>query len=231
MKFLQSLRVKMKQSLPYWVSLPAYLLLTIIGMTNRHYTIGHTDYWEKLQRKERFFLLAIWHSRILLPLYPYRRNGIGALISQSKDGEYVTQLAQRFGYQVARGSASRRGVGGFKGLLHFLKEGHSIIITPDGPRGPREFVQMGVIQLAKLSGIPITPVSFSCTRNIRLNSWDRFMIPLPFGKVYTVIGEDIHVPEDVDDEIMEDKRQELQDEMNRITRIADEMTNSLLETE
>ena len=163
-----------------------------------------------------------------MPLYQNRNLGIGALISQSRDGEYVTRLAQRFGYVITRGSASRRGVGGLKGLLDMLKNGRTIIITPDGPRGPRETVLPGVLQLAKLSSIPITPVGFSCTNNIRLNSWDRFMIPLPFGTTYTIIGESIHIHPDDSPEVLRQKRLALQNELRRITQIVDEMTNSFI---
>lgn len=109
-------------------------------------------------------------------------------------------------------------------LLKHLKEGKCVAITPDGPRGPNEVVQSGIIQLAHLAKLPILPVTWSASRCKRFEkSWDKFIVPLPFGKIRQVVGNPIVVPKDADKELMEEKRMELQNEMRRITWIADEI--------
>jgi lysophospholipid acyltransferase (LPLAT)-like uncharacterized protein len=227
---MRSLLKRIDPYLPRLLSYPVWLLLYLISATQKHVVLG-PDCPTLVRKRQGVYLLAFWHSRILLPLYQFQHCGIGALISQSRDGEFITRTAQRFGYIIYRGSASRRGAGGLMGLIHHLRSGRSIIITPDGPRGPREVVQPGVMHLAKHSGYPITPVCFSCTHNLRLKSWDRFMVPLPFGTLYTILGKPIAVGPDDSDEELERKRQLVQAEIRRIARIVDELTGSCLPPE
>ena len=145
------------------------------------------------------------------------------MVSQSKDGEFISQLMWRLGLNVSRGSATRHGVEGLKGLIRFLRQNLCVAITPDGPKGPKEVISPGTIQLARLSGIPIYPVTFACTRGKRFNSWDRFMLPYPFGTIRMVAGDPVHVPRECSEEELEQKRLELEREMHRITDIADEI--------
>ncbi len=196
-------------------------------MTNRHETLGR-DIFPLVQQKKQAYIFTFWHNRLMLPLHFYRHTDIGALISQSRDGELITQGAERFGYVISRGSASRGGSTGILGLIAHLKRGNSVIITPDGPRGPRETVQMGVIHLARITEIPVTPVSFSCTRHVRLNSWDRFMLPLPFGRIVTVIGEDIPIAKEAEGESLEHCRKQVEMAIRETTRIADEATGTAI---
>ncbi len=207
--------------LPFLVSLPAAFYIRLVGMTNRFEVIG-VDYREELKQNPGPYIFAFWHSRLMLPLYFFRKYKVAVLVSWSKDGEVITQVMNRFGIEAVRGSASRRGAEGLLQLLRCLKRGMSVVITPDGPKGPREKVLPGTMQLAKLSGVPIIPVSFSCTRRKHLNSWDRFLVPFPFGTVYLMTGESISVHKDDDPDTVEEKRLQLQDEMSRITRYVDE---------
>ncbi|MGC9327953.1 MAG: lysophospholipid acyltransferase family protein, partial [Candidatus Hinthialibacter sp.] len=116
----------------------------------------------------------------------------------------------------------RGGSSGLLGLAHWLQQGRSAVVTPDGPRGPRERVQPGIIHLAKMSGLPVIPISFSSSRNYRFQSWDRFMLPLPFGSIYLSIGDPVEVPKDLDGDGLEQKRQAVEHEMRRVTRLADQ---------
>jgi lysophospholipid acyltransferase (LPLAT)-like uncharacterized protein len=158
-----------------------------------------------------------------MPLYFFRNKRVSTLVSKSKDGEFITQLMYRCGLLVSRGSASRAGAEGLRGLLRYLKQGTFVAITPDGPRGPREVISQGTIQLARLANRPVFPVTFSCSRGIRFNSWDRFMLPLPFGTIRMVVGNPVEVPRNITKEQFEEKRLELEREMHRITKIADEI--------
>lgn len=154
----------------------------------------HND--EPMRRKERggeHFILAFWHRHLLLMPYSYRGKGISVLVSQSKDGELIARTVARLGIDSSRGSSSRGGVAGMRTLLRKAAEGWDIAFTPDGPRGPASEVQPGVILAAAATGLPIQPVAIAASRAKRLNSWDRFLIPLPFSRVHFVYGEPLVV--------------------------------------
>jgi len=96
--------------------------------------------------------------------YSYPKKSVTILISEHRDGEYISRTMERFGFTTARGSSTRNGAMGLREILKALKQGNDAAITPDGPRGPRETVQPGVIAAARLSGVPILPVTFSCSK-------------------------------------------------------------------
>ena len=148
-------------------------------------------------------IFAFWHE--FLPLVPtltlifrkkpaYRLTPIHALISQHRDGRFISEAVARFGIQPILGSSTRGGATGLRNLLVVLKKGDIIGITPDGPKGPRRQAASGVAQLAALAGVPIVPVAARTSRRIQLNSWDRMPVPLPFGRGVVICGPAIHVP-------------------------------------
>ncbi len=207
--------------LPFWISWLAACYIRLVGWTNRFEVIGK-DYRTLLRESADSHIFAFWHSRLLLPIYFFRKMNVAVLVSYSKDGEYITHVVYRFRIGAVRGSASRRGAEGLLQMVRYLKKGINIVITPDGPRGPCEEVQPGIIQLAKLTGIPIIPVAFSASRKKFLNSWDRFLVPYPFGTIRMMTGTSVSVSKDDDPSTLEEKRLQLQEELRRITRLADE---------
>jgi lysophospholipid acyltransferase (LPLAT)-like uncharacterized protein len=112
----------------------------------------------------------------------YQGPGAKILISASVDGEIIARTMARFGQGAVRGSSSRGGRGAFRELLQLSREPFDLVFTPDGPKGPRHTVKEGVLQLARLSGRPVIPMAFACSRGHRLPSWDRFLFPFPFGR-------------------------------------------------
>lgn len=127
-------------------------------------------------------ILAFWHDQLLLMVKGYRGPGSKILISASKDGELIARVMDYFGQQAVRGSSSRGGRAAFKELVALAKEDVDLVITPDGPRGPRHELKDGVVQLARLGGRPVVPMAFACSRGHRFSSWDKFLLPLPFGR-------------------------------------------------
>ena len=109
-------------------------------------------------------IIAFWHGRMFLMPYSYSGKRITILISEHRDGEYISRTMERFGFATARGSSTRSGAIGLREILRALKRGGDAAFTPDGPRGPRERVQPGVIAAARLSGAPIIPVTFACSK-------------------------------------------------------------------
>ncbi len=146
--------------------------------------------WAKGER----VIVAFWHGRLLMMPFVYPGSPATILISRHRDGEYITRIAIRLGFEVVRGSATRGGAQAFRQLLHTLREGRNAVITPDGPKGPRHQVKSGVIELSRLSGMPILPVACGAWPRTILKSWDQFLIPHLFGRCVFVWGEPIYVP-------------------------------------
>jgi lysophospholipid acyltransferase (LPLAT)-like uncharacterized protein len=141
--------------------------------------------WENLKmledrtRSGKPCILAFWHGRMFLMPYGYRGKRVTVLISEHRDGEYISRTMKRFGFATARGSSTRGGAMALREIIRALKQGQDAAFTPDGPRGPREAVQMGVIAAARLSGAPIVPVAFGCSKKKFLkpgiDSWFLFL--------------------------------------------------------
>ncbi len=140
------------------------------------------------------------------------------MISASRDGGLVASVVERFGVQPIRGSTSRRGPQALLEATTWMERQYSIVITPDGPRGPVYEVQEGIILLAQLTGRPIIPTSNFTRWKIRLRSWDRFQIPLPFAFCQSYYGEPIWVPREAAEAEREQLRAKLQAAMRAITR-------------
>jgi lysophospholipid acyltransferase (LPLAT)-like uncharacterized protein len=123
---------------------------------------------------------------------------VAVLASRSRDGEILSRYVHKFGLQVVRGSSSRGGAAGLRGLATVLRGGTDVALVPDGPRGPRGQLQPGVVALAALTGAPVVPLAVGAQPARRLNSWDSFLIPLPFARCAVVFGEPLPVSRDAD---------------------------------
>lgn len=138
-------------------------------------------------------LFVLWHSRIL-PLLPlHKHEGMVLLISRHRDGGYLADLAERWGYRSVRGSTKRGGDVGLLGIVRALEAGARVALTPDGPRGPRERVQPGAVAAAQHAGVPIVAVGARTASAWYLNSWDRMCIPKPFALIDVEYGAPIHI--------------------------------------
>jgi lysophospholipid acyltransferase (LPLAT)-like uncharacterized protein len=151
------------------------------------------------------WVAALWHGRMicLMPLRQHRRRGMCVLVSPSDDGGLATKALHSFGYVPIRGSLSRGGARAFREMAQALRDGMQLVVTPDGPRGPRHSMNVGVAWLARDTGAPILPVGVACDRAWRLRSWDHFTIPKPFARLVVHYGDPIHVASDASDEELE----------------------------
>ena len=145
-------------------------------------------------------IIAFWHNRTALMAYFYERycRGRTALtfISRSRDGQFMTDVAARFGIKAVRGSSSRHGTSAMLAAIRAARDRHvDLVITPDGPRGPRYQVRAGLIRLAQATQRPIVAVTYHLPWKHRLNNWDRFHIPLPFSTCHLITCDPIFVPE------------------------------------
>lgn len=147
----------------FLISHIASFIIRFLHLTMRFEYINREE-MEQLVKAGKYFIIAFWHGRLLMMPYSYSGKRIHILISQHKDGEYISQTMKRFGFSSVRGSTTRGALSAVRKLLKVAKSGSDIAITPDGPRGPRHKVQMGAIELAKLTSLPILPVSFGASK-------------------------------------------------------------------
>lgn len=185
------------------LDLCAPTLLRLLAMTWRVQRHGAAGF--DLLRSRDPWLLALWHGRMLaaMPLRHHRGRGIEVLVSPSDDGGLATKALRSFGYRVVRGSLSRGGARALREMRAAVEAGAQLVLTPDGPRGPRHTMNVGVAWLARCSGAPVLPLGIACDRAWRLRSWDRFVIPKPFARVAVVFGEPVRVPSDSPDDQLE----------------------------
>ncbi|MBV9783958.1 MAG: lysophospholipid acyltransferase family protein [Acidisphaera sp.] len=148
-------------------------------------------------------VVAFWHER--LPMMPVlwfeaRRRGASArvnvLVSRHRDGRFIGAVVSRFGLQVVHGSSSRGGATSVRTMLGLLERGEHVAITPDGPRGPRRRAAAGVAQVAAVSGVAVLPCGAQTTRRRVMQTWDRMVVPLPFGRGVIVCGTPVAVARD-----------------------------------
>ena len=167
-------------------------------------------------------IMCAWHGRTFLFTTRDWGRKYGVIISQSRDGEIQTRIFQSFGFEVIRGSTGRGGIRAAVEAIKLLKRGVSMAMTPDGPRGPSEKVQPGVLMLAQKSGAALIPAGVSARPRYLAKSWDRYMLPLPFSKAIGYAGEPIFVPENATEEEREEIRARLESEMTRMQTMAEQ---------
>ena len=201
-----------------------WLAVGLMRCLHRLLRIVHVNpmYPECCWAKGEQIIFAFWHGRLLMMPFAYPGKPVGILISQHRDGEYISRIAKIFGFQVFRGSATRGGVRAFKQMIRAIRGGLNLVITPDGPKGPCARVKSGVIELAKLTGAPIVPVSFSASRRRFLKSWDAFLLPLPFSRAVYIWGEPIYVDPMANKEEVTKHQQALGERLDLLTMKADE---------
>ena len=169
------------------------------------------------------YILTLWHGRIFYLFYYLRRHpDYFLLISPSEDGDLLARLARLMGYSVIRGSTYKKAVSAARSLIKVLRRNQRIIIIADGSRGPKCVAQPGLVQLAGITGTPIFPMTFGAKNKVVLNSWDQFVIPLPFTRCTLNFSSPISLPPKSSEQIIEEKRLELENALNRISKASEE---------
>lgn len=177
-------------------------------------------------------IATMWHGQHFM--MPFARPDdwpAKVMISRSADGQVNAVAAEKLGLGLIRASGSQKkhqiskrgGMRGFIEALRTLKDGETVAMTADVPKGPARVSGIGIVQIAKHSGRPIVPIAVATSRSIELNSWDKASINLPFGKGAIAIGEMICVDADADDDALERARQAVEDGLNRTTKRAYEL--------
>lgn len=203
--------------------------LLFVGVTTRWTRVNQAA-MEPFWRGEGKLVACIWHGRFAL-VHKMWNFAPGTpppkfLISRSREGGLVQWVSRTVGAEVIRGSAPKRGQskGGMeaaRAMASHIEDGGVMGMTPDGPRGPRMRAKRAPVQLAKFAGASVMGLAWATNHRMVFNSWDNFVLPLPFGKGALIWGQAIPVPEDADAATIERIRAELEADMNRIAAEAD----------
>lgn len=141
----------------------AAFIIRYLAKTMKITYVNFERIWNDWQSGKNF-IVAFWHGRLMMMPLVYKGRGISILVSQHRDGELVARTVKRLGIDSVRGSSTRGWLGGVKGILNEIKKGKDVAITPDGPKGPKFNAQMGIIGLAKITGLPIIPMTFGASK-------------------------------------------------------------------
>lgn len=170
----------------------------------------------------RPYIGCFWHGRMMM--MPYCRGpgqSFLMLISQHRDGRLISNTVKNFDIGTIEGSTTRGGAAAIRAMVRAIRDGNLIGVTPDGPRGPRMRAGSGLIAVAKMTGAPILPVSYSVRRRKILNSWDRFIVAMPFSRGAFRWGTPIEVASDADNAAIEQARLAVEEQLNRLSMEAD----------
>ena len=193
-----------------------WALVSIFGRTWRFEVIAEDGVTPVLfGEKPGPEVYCFWHQCVLPCTVYFRRSRAVILISRSFDGELITRILRMFGFGAVRGSSSRGGSEGLRGLKNVIETGRTAIFTADGPRGPIYQTKMGPIKLAQSTGAPIGAFHLEPERAWVMNSWDRFLVPKPFTRIAVSWAQWTRVPSELPPDQFESKREELNAALER----------------
>ena len=193
--------------------------LRLVQRTGR-WEVQGAAFPEELLRRHRSFLVAFWHGRLLMGsvAWPYEYPFL-MVISEHPDGQLIARTVAHLGYGSISGSTTRGGARVLRNMVRALKDGDCVGVTPDGPRGPRMRVAPGIVQAARLSGAPILPMVAAARPCRLLGTWDRMMLPLPFGRGIVRWGAPLEIPSGADaprvSHLLETQLNDMQREVDR----------------
>ena len=180
---------------------------------------------ESYIQSKKPFIVCFWHGRLgmLACAWTWKVRPFRMLLSAHRDGRLIGQTVAHFGIRSIWGSTKRGGTQALREMLKILRDGETIGITPDGPRGPNQIATLGIITLATLASVDIIPITFSTSRRYRLKTWDGFHLPLPFGRGTFLWGKPISPPVNRDEANLEAARLQLETDMTALQDKADEL--------
>lgn len=170
------------------------------------------------------YVYGFWHDKHFVPVllvskYSHRYAG---LVSASRDGEILSTWLRRLGYEIIRGSSSRKAISSFLKLLGIIKKGYNVGIAADGPRGPRHEAKSGVAFLAYKSGMPFVPLGVAnASAWCFQKSWDKYELPRPFSKSVIYFGKPIMI-DNLEDQVA------INEQIRQAINHADEQAKKIL---
>lgn len=208
-----------------WYAVLIALARAVVGLlaaTCRQQPVRGGEHLDRLQEGDSAAILAYWHQMQVFcgrQLLERARRGLKVtfLTSPSVSGEVPAAIIRRWGGGVLRGSSKRSAGQALKDMHEVLVlRRNSLVITPDGPTGPLHEFKPGTIMLARITRAPIILIAYAAKPCIRWNSWDRFILPLPFARVAVAVSEPYRVPAGVGVDDLGPFRAELEARMARL---------------
>lgn len=194
-----------------------WFILHLWCMTLRK-KILNPEIYNEIRTQPGKAVLTLWHSHLFYLTYQFRgMRDLHVLVSPSKDGDLIANVAKMFGYTVVRGSSFKKTIPGTRECISLLKKEVKVGLIADGSRGPRHQAQAGSIQLSRITGAPIYTLTWYARPSYVFSSWDRFILPLPFSKVTLNFGSPMTISPDADKEAIRQKQDELTALLNQIT--------------
>jgi lysophospholipid acyltransferase (LPLAT)-like uncharacterized protein len=216
-----------------WFRAVLFILPKIVGayfrlvdLTSRKVHINRQIEEEVCKRKS--FCLAGFHGALLWATYCFRKFSGIIMVSRSWDGELIDRCLRHWGYDTARGSSSKFGKEALQDMVNLVKEtGCNAGMAVDAPRGPARVAKIGAVMIARDTGQPIVPIATWTTRHIQFNSWDKMILPLPFGTVVVAYGDPVHVPKGLSHAGYESLRLQLQENINKAQALAEQKVSQI----
>jgi lysophospholipid acyltransferase (LPLAT)-like uncharacterized protein len=180
-----------------------------------------TNPYDKLTR-QRFFY-CVWHDSMIIPAFGGKHRHMAALTSRHADGSFVAAVVRLLGVSTVRGSTNHIRPGAIRELIKAARGKH-VVITPDGPRGPRRQMSVGIVFLASRTGHAVVPTAYSCSRCWTIKgSWTELVIPKPFAKVFLLVGEPVKIPPALGRDELRQYAISIQVEMDRLNDEAERL--------
>lgn len=207
-------------------------LVAILSFLLKHFYVFESWFYNSKNinyPKEKPYILALWHAHQCGLYSVENRDKMNVLISKSNDGDIVAAAVEQVGLKVVRGSSKRSGASATLSILEKLEQGENAAITIDGPKGPFGVAKDGVINIAKLSGAPIIPMTWYSPSKwlLKFNTWDEFRFPLLAVKTIALYGEPIYVPADCSKEDIEIYRLKVENAIKDLYKYAQENFDEL----
>jgi lysophospholipid acyltransferase (LPLAT)-like uncharacterized protein len=165
-------------------------------------------------------LYAFWHDAIMVPLGHESHRNMIAVVSTNPDGAFAARVVRHFGIASMSGTSAEPGASVVIEALRSRPRGHSLVVTPDGPSGPRHRAREGAVFLASRCRLPIVCIGMAFSREWRLRSWDRFRVAKPFSRAEMVFGAPRAIARDLDREGLDRERACLEAELEALTKRA-----------
>lgn len=188
--------------------------MSALFATTRSERLG-SEHYEGFRAEGQPVMFVFWHGQLLPLVHYHQHEGIVVLVSEHDDGEYITRVIERHGFGAVRGSSTRGGTKGLRGLVRAARDGRDLGVTPDGPRGPRGVFKPGALLAAQMAGLPVVPLSVRASSGWRFRSWDGFLMPRPFSKITLQYHAPVWVSREADRHDLEVLAEELAAVLNR----------------
>jgi lysophospholipid acyltransferase (LPLAT)-like uncharacterized protein len=174
-----------------------YLYLKFVYLTTKWHIIypKNTDKQSFLAEKKVIF--ALWHNKLAFSFKIFERHqNISGLASTHSDGKVITKITRLWGFKIIEGSTNKNPAKAIKGIIAALSKDEKIVVTPDGPRGPKYKINSVITKIAYKQNAKVIPTACAASNYFTLNSWDQMIIPKPFSTVVITIGDSILLSDD-----------------------------------